>query len=953
MSDSPVMISGLKLCPKCGWEIPADAPEGGCPGCLLESGLRLLDEKAVAGIGDYGHADKPAREATRSERFAELLGELGDYELLEEVGRGGQGVVFRARQKSLNRTVALKVITLGQWASEAHLKRFRREAEAAASLDHPGIVPIHEVGERDGSCYFSMQFIEGGQLDEVARRTPMSIRRAVELIAKVARTVHYAHEHGILHRDIKPGNILLDKNSEPHLTDFGLARLLDTQSSVTRTIDVLGTPSYMAPEQAAGETTKLSKTTDVYGLGAVLYQLLTGQPPFAGGTTYETIRLLRDTEPRHLRLLNPKVDRDLSTICLKCLEKDPQRRYSSAFALSQDLEHWLNHEPIQAKPSGFVTHARKWVRRNPSTTVLATALLAFAVGFGVMIWNQKPAVIIPKSIAVLPFENLSWDSDNAYFADGIHEEILTRLASVAGLKVISRTSTQQYQSKPRNLREIATQLGVENILEGSVQKAADQVRVTVQLINAQTDSHVWAETYDRKLTDIFALESEVAKGIAESLEAKLTGREEQALAVKPTNNPDAYDAYLRGLAFEARTIQHIGLRKEAVGFYERAVQLDPNFALAWARLSRAQAFLYADGDDTTPASRRNAAKSALENSQRLEPNSPETMLALGYYQHWVLGDDGLAKTTFQELGKLLPGNSEIPAALGHITQDMDESIAYFEQGLALDPRNMDLLVGAAATYATLRQFPVAIRLYDRALAVIPNDPELMAFKATMCQAEGNLQEAAKLLIDVNERTSSGIAFGAKLNQLRLERNHGEAIRLLQTRRAQGPSAFEMEIAFSPDFAVRTFYLFQLAFAQRFVGDMAGAKVSAEQARNTARADLEEKPDNPDAEIQLALADAVLGERDAALREAERANMLSPRPEYHAVGPPYDDILALIQTLLGENSPAISTLTHLLQTPYKSYFYDTPVTPALLGLDPIWDPLRADPAFQKLCEEKQP
>ena len=482
-----------------------------------------------------------------------MLGELGDYELLEEVGRGGQGVVFRARQKSLNRTVALKVISLGQWASEAHLKRFRREAEAAASLDHPGIVPIHEVGERDGSCYFSMKFVEGGQLDEVVRRKPTSVRQAAELIAKVARTVHYAHEHGILHRDIKPGNILLDKNGEPHLTDFGLARLLDTQSSVTRTIDVLGTPSYMAPEQAAGETTKLSKATDVYGLGAVLYQLLTGQPPFAGGTTYETIRLLRDTEPRPPRLLNPKIDRDLSTICLKCLEKDPQRRYSSALALAEDLEHWLKHEPIQAKPSGFFTHARKWVRRNPSTTVLLTLLVALAVGLSVTVWNRKPAVVIPKSVAVLPFENLSDDPNSAYFADGIQEEILTRLASIADLKVISRTSTQRYHSKPGNLAEIAKQLGVANILEGSVQKTADQVRVNVQLINAQTDSHLWADTYDRKLTDVFGVESEIAKGIAESLQIKLTGREEQALAVKPTNNPEAYDAYLRGLAFDART----------------------------------------------------------------------------------------------------------------------------------------------------------------------------------------------------------------------------------------------------------------------------------------------------------------------------------------------------------------------------------------------------------------
>jgi serine/threonine-protein kinase len=312
----------------------------------------------------------------KAEHFAEMLGELGNHELLEEVGRGGQGVVFRARQKSLNRTVALKVISLGQWASKAHLKRFRREAEAAASLDHPSIVPIYEVGERDGSCYFSMKFVEGGQLDEVVKRAPMSIRQAAELIAKVARTVHYAHEHGILHRDIKPGNILLDQKGEPHLTDFGLARLVETESTVTRTLEMLGTPSYMAPEQAAGKNTQLTSATDVYGLGAVLYQLLTGQPPFAGGTTYETIRLLLETEPRPPRLLNPKIDRDLSTICLKCLEKDPKRRYSSALALAEDLEHWLKHEPIGAKRSGFFTHARKWMRRKPAIAALIASLVA-------------------------------------------------------------------------------------------------------------------------------------------------------------------------------------------------------------------------------------------------------------------------------------------------------------------------------------------------------------------------------------------------------------------------------------------------------------------------------------------------------------------------------------------------------------------------------------------------
>src|SRR5947207_6569799 len=308
--DVPTMIRVIRICRNCGAKIFSDAPEGLCTGCVLEAAIGVSPD-AVAWGGDPGHADNPA--SKKAARAVELLGELGDYELLEQIGRGGQGVVFRAHQKSLNRTVALKVISLGQWASKAHLKRFRLEAEAAAHLEHPGIVPIHEVGERDGQCYFSMKFVEGGQLDEVVRRAPMSIRQGAELITKVARTVHYAHEHGILHRDIKPGNILLDAKGEPHLTDFGLARLVETESTVTRTLEVLGTPSYMAPEQAMGNQARVTSATDIFGLGAVLYQLLTGHPPFAGGTTFETIRLVLDTEPRQPRISNPNVDRDLAT----------------------------------------------------------------------------------------------------------------------------------------------------------------------------------------------------------------------------------------------------------------------------------------------------------------------------------------------------------------------------------------------------------------------------------------------------------------------------------------------------------------------------------------------------------------------------------------------------------------------------------------------------------------
>src|SRR5213596_1319229 len=408
------MTTASRVCAECGATVFADAPQGVCSVCLFRTGLASLENK-----------DDEAFEPT----VARMLKDFGDYELLQEIGRGGQGIVYRARQKSLNRIVALKVIGLAHWATEAHVKRFRREAEAAASLNHPCIVPIYEVGERDGACYFSMGLVEGGQLDAVAKREPISIRDAAELIAKLARTVYYAHEHGILHRDIKPGNILLDQEGEPHLTDFGLARLVESESTVTRTMEVLGTPSYMASEQAVGNNAAISSLTDVYGLGAVLYQLLTGQPPFAGGTTYETIKLLLDTEPRQPRLLNPKIDRDLSTICLKCLEKDPQRRYSSALALAEDLERWLKHEPILARHTGVFARGRKWMQRNPTRALLVACLVTLAAATGWIVWKseliRQP---VTNGIAVLPFENLSPDPDNAYFAGGIQDEILTRLA---------------------------------------------------------------------------------------------------------------------------------------------------------------------------------------------------------------------------------------------------------------------------------------------------------------------------------------------------------------------------------------------------------------------------------------------------------------------------------------------------------------------------------------------
>jgi serine/threonine protein kinase/Tfp pilus assembly protein PilF len=937
------MINALRLCPKCGWEIPADAPEGGCPGCLLESGLRLLDEEAVAGAGNPRQAGTQARAVIRSERLVEMLGELGDYELLEEVGRGGQGVVFRARQKRLNRIVALKVISLGQCASEAHLKRFRREAEAAASLDHPGIVPIHEVGERDRSCYFSMQFIEGGQLDEVVRSTPMSIRQAAELIAKVARTVHYAHEHGILHRDIKPGNILLDKSGEPHLTDFGLARLLDTQSNVTRTIDVLGTPSYMAPEQAAGESTRLSKAIDVYGLGAVLYQLLTGHPPFAGGTTYETIRLLRDTEPRQPRLLNPKVDRELSTICLKCLEKDPKRRYSSALSLAEDLEHWLKHEPIQAKRSGFFTHTHKWMRRKPAIAALIAALAALATAMGWRAWKSelfRPAS--EKSIAVLPFENLSRDPENAYFAYGVQDEILTNLARIADLKVISRTSAMQYQSGvARNLHKIAQQLGVANVVEGSVQRAGNRVRVNAQLIDARTDRHLWAETYDRDLADVFAIQSNIAKAIADELQAKLSPNEVSAIERPPTSDIAAFNLYAH-----ARNVLAIrNARKdllEAADLLTQAVTQDPSFFQAYCQLAHTHDRIYFLGYDHTPA-RLAMAEAAIQSAFRLRPDAGEAHLARAQnlYRGHLEYDAALAE--LDVAAKTLPNDTAVFELKGYIQRrqgKQEEAVRSLERAIELDPRNTFTLQQIGLSYHHLRRYAEEKSVLDRALAVETNDVDTKVARAFVdfhWKADTRqLHQTLDSIRAANPAATQSIADGLLICAL-AER---DPVAAKNAAIAAGPN---------PPFTDEAVN-FSRPFVEGVIAHMTKDENIARLAFTAARAEQEKtiqaQPNYGPPLCVLGLIDAALGQKEEALREVRQAVALLPVEKDAINGVVMIKYLAMTAAWIGDNDLACEQLAVAIRPPSR-------LTYGQLKLLPFWDPLRGDPRFEKIVASLAP
>jgi serine/threonine protein kinase/tetratricopeptide (TPR) repeat protein len=937
------MSSALRVCRKCGAEIFADAPEGLCTACLFETGLNLLAHESVAGVVDPGRHDRErAPDKKKTARSANTFADFGDYELLEVIGRGGQGVVYRARQKSLNRTVALKVIGLGHWASDAHLKRFRREAEAAASLDHSGIVPIYEVGERDGSCYFSMKFVEGGQLDEVSKREPMPIRQAVELIAKVARTVHYAHEHGILHRDIKPGNILLDQKDEPHLTDFGLARLVESESTVTRTMEVLGTPSYMAPEQAVGNNDAVSSATDVYGLGAVLYQLLTGHPPFAGGTTYETIKLLLDTEPRQPRLWNSKIDRDLSTICVKCLEKDPKRRYSSALALAEDLEHWLKHEPILARPSGPFTRGTKWVQRNPTSALLAASLVALAAAAGWII-SKSEFVHHPLTtgIAVLPFENLSDEQEHAFFADGVQDDILTKLAKIAELKVISRTSVMQYRGK-QDVRQIGNALRVSHVLEGTVRRSGGKVHVNAQLVDANTDTGIWAEEYDRDLNDVFDIETEVAQSIAHRLRTRISARERAAIQERPTKDLVAYDFYVQATSLIDKAVYEE--RKEQGKDYFQATELlnqaiarDSAFLLACCRLAGAHDELYFNKFDYTPG-RLELAKSAIDSAFRLKPDSGEAHLALGLHLYHGYFDYDHARDELAIAARTLPNNARVFELSGFIDRRQGrwpDALRNFKRAMELDPRNVKILVSTIVTYEVMRDYKKAREVADRVIALEPNN---IAHRRGRAHIDIRERADTRPLHDLDKMSADD-----PVDCFRLALYERDPIAADQALNAWGQDTFDSR-------SLGGGMQLSRVYAQGLVARLKGDATAAHAAFTDARAQQEEavraQSDSGPALCVLGLIDAALGRKEQALEEGRRALELAPIAKDSLDGADVLYFYAVMGAWTGERDLAIDQLQTLAKIPAGIDYGD-------IRLDPNWDPLRGDPRFEKIVASLAP
>ncbi len=549
-----------------------------------------------------------------------------------------------------------------------------------------------------------------------------------------------------------------------------------------------------------------------------------------------------------------------------------------------------------------------------------------------------------KSIAVLPFASLSDDKANAYFAEGIQDEILTRLSKVADLKVISRNSTPKFASKPENLSAIGRNLGVANIVEGSVQKAGDQVRVNVQLIKAATDTHLWAEIYDRKLTDIFAVESEIAKAIAGQLRAKITEQEDQIIVVKPTDNPEAYDAYLRGLAYTLKTQNTPGNFLAAQKHLNEAVRLDPKFALSWALLSYVDAAGYRTHNLQATPALQEEAREAAETALRLQPNLGEAVAARGYFNYACLEDYDTATHYLEQAHQLMPNSSRIPEWLAYVARrrgQWERSESYFNEAEQLDPRNINLITQHAQTYVMLRRFPEALKKFDQVLEIRPDDIDTLLAKAAIAQAQGDLPRASAILAPLDPAADNPTAWEILAYQAILERRPA----LIMTRLKDVLARSDAGLGY-----LNSELRFWLGWTQRLAGDEAAAQQTWQQTRGELEAFLNQQSENFSLIEDLALVNMSLGDKAAAFALVERALALKPIEKDAANGPQAIDLLARVAAGTGETDRAIAALQKVLSIPGTGVLAGMALTPALFRLDPMFDPLRNDPRFQKLTIE---
>jgi eukaryotic-like serine/threonine-protein kinase len=902
-----------------------------------------------------------APELVTNNRSDALIGKvIGHYRIESPIGVGGMGEVYLARDERLGRKAALKLLPESLTTDKAQLSRFKNEARSASALNHPNILTVYEIGTDGNRQFIATEFIEGitvrASLD-YGRTIP---RAALEIAVQVASALAAAHEAGVVHRDIKPENIMIRPDGYVKVLDFGIAKLTERSADdhpvettavlQTRQGLVLGTAHYMSPEQARGQ--KVDGRSDIWSLGVVLYEMVGGSPPFRGGTPSDCIASILTKEPPPLSGVLPDVPLKLESILQKALRKNRDERYQTIKEMLAELrilkEQLATESSLPRTQAHTESLASKIQRhkRGVLLTLAAALLAAAAVAYSFLFVAPAP---LPneKSIAVLPFENLSEEKSAAYFAEGIQDEILTRLSKIADFKVISRTSVMQYKiGVVRNLREIGQQLGISHVVEGSVQRAANRVRVNAQLLDARTDAHLWAQTYDRDLADVFAIQSEIAQAIADQLQAKLSPKDKEAIMERPTRDLAAYDLYLQAkelISEKHKSVDASRYREnylKAVQLLDQAIARDPAFLLAQCQLAYLHDLIYWFGVDHTET-RLALAEASLKAAIQLQPDSGETHLAQAIHFYWGYRNYDRARQELARAERTLPNNSRIFSFLGFIDRRQgrwDEAIRNLERAVDLDPRNATALMDLGAVYFDLRRYGQALAMYNRALAVEPRNIIFRIFPSSIVlDAEAN-PAPLRAVINAIEAEGPSSAAEAAENSFELalyERDPVPAARAL----AYIPSQNNIEGFHFP----HAWYEGLLAKLRQ---DVPGAHSAFTAARAEAEKIVRAQPGSEASLSLLALIDAELGQKEKAIQEGRTACDMLPVEKDAAVGVLLLTDLARIYALTGEKDLALKQLEIVSKLPAgPTYGY--------LRLDPVWDALRGDPRFEKIVASLAP
>jgi serine/threonine-protein kinase len=857
-------------------------------------------------------------------------------------GVGGMGVVYRAWDERLGRKVALKLLPDSMVANEAELARLKREARTASALNHPNIVTIHDIGHVGSIHYVATEFIEGTTLRERMTKGPIPPNEAVDIAAQVANALCVAHRAGIVHRDIKPENIMVRPDGYVKVLDFGIAKLtqhdtLGTTTALrthlaTQQTMVLGTARYMSPEQAMAQ--QVDARSDLWSLGVVLYEMLAGRAPFEGDTATDVIAAIFDGNSQPLKNRALIVPPALQSVVDKSLRKDPTERYQIAEEMLSELR------ATKEKADGIASRSTRWVAVAGVAAILVGLALFYASRGGRT--APKPETgVNEKSIAVLPFENLSDEKEDAAFADGVQDDILTKLAKIADLKVISRTSVMDYRGGKGSLRQIGNALRVSHVLEGSVRRAGTHFRLNAQLIDTRTDTHIWAQQYDRDLDDLFEIQSEIAQEVAERLNAEVTSAEKLAIEEKPTTDLTAFELYSR--ASDVLAINSGPQTLKAIDMLNQAVARDPSFLKAYCLLALAHDQLYSFNFDHTPA-RLALAEAAVQEAFRIRPNSGEAHWARAFHLYNAYRDYDGALAELEIARRSLPNDSWIFRLMGSIQRRQgrwEESIRNFERAIELDPRDLRVLLQTGGSYGILRRYAEQKSKLDRALTVAPNDVILKVERASVqmdWKADtGPLHQAIDEIRATNPAAVPKIA-GRWLLCALAERDVASAKDALL---ASGEFPLETENVHFP----RPFVEGVIA---RMANDEHKAQLAFAAARAKEEKTVEAQPDYAPGWCVLGVIDAALGRKEQALSEGRRAVELLPVEKDSINGLVMIKYLAMSAAWVGDKDLAFEQLATAVRYPTSGL----ELSYGELKLMPWWDPLRGDPRFEKILEESK-